>query len=169
MVEKNLQRFCDLAVSLGAVDAKIIRADQVVVKSWVRWKCHFGCDSYGKSLMCPPYSPTPEETLALLKEYEYALLFRHKPSTPKAFAIELERRIFLEGYHAALCFTSGSCHLCEKCNLEEGYCLKPFEARPSMESCGISVFDTASNADFNMEVLKSKEQEYLLYALVLIR
>jgi len=167
--KNDLCRFCDLAVELGAVDAKIVRSEQVVVRDWVRWKCRFGCKSYGKSLMCPPYTPTPEETRSLLKEYEYALLFRFKPSTPKSLAVELERRIFLEGYHAAFAFTSGSCNLCEECNIEEGYCVKPFEARPSMESCGISVFETARNAGYKIEVLKSKEQDYLRYGLVLIR
>ena len=169
MGKVDLTRFCGLAVKLGAVDAKVIRADQVVVKNWVRWKCHFGCDSYGKSLMCPPYSPTPEETLALLKEYEYALLFRSKPDTPKRLAVELERRIFLEGYHAALAFTSGSCNLCKECNLAGGLCVKPLEARPSMESCGISVFETARNAGYKIEVLNSKDQSYLRYGLVLIQ
>ena len=166
--KNNLSIFCNLAFELGAVDAKVIRADQVVVRSWVRWKCRFGCDSYGKSLMCPPYTPTPEETQALLKEYKFALLFRFKPSTPKTLAVELERRIFLDGYHAALAFTSGSCNLCEECNVGRGYCVKPFEARPSMESCGISVFDTARNAGYNIKVLKSKDQDYLRYGLVLI-
>jgi predicted metal-binding protein len=169
MVEENLQRFSDLAISMGAVDAKIIKADQIVVKKWVSWKCHFGCNSYNRSLMCPPYTPTPEETQELLKEYEYALLFRHKPSASKALVVELERSIFLEGYPAALGFASGSCHLCEKCNYEVGYCLKPFEARPSMESCGISVFDTASNSGYDIQVIKSKEQEYLRYGLILIK
>jgi len=164
----NLSRFCDLAVQLGAVDAKVIRADQIVVKDWVRWKCRFGCDIYGKSLMCPPYTPTPEETRALLKEYEYALLFRSEPSTPKTLAAELERRIFMEGYYAALAFTSGSCKLCEECNVERGYCIKPFQARPSMESCGISVFETARKAGYEIEVLKSKNEGYLRYGLVLI-
>jgi len=169
MKEKDdFSRFCDLAVKLGAVDAKAIRADQVVVREWVRWKCRFGCNSYGRSLMCPPYTPTPQETRALLKEYKYALLFRFKPSTPKSLAVELERRIFLEGYPAALAFSSGSCNLCEKCNVERGYCLKPLEARPSMEGCGISVFETASNAGYKIEVLKSKGQNYLRYGLVLI-
>jgi len=164
-----LCRFCDLAVELGAVDAKIIRADQIVVKEWVRWKCHFGCDSYGKSLMCPPHSASPEETRSLLKEYECALLFRSRSSAPETLAVELERRIFLEGYPAALGFASGSCKLCEECNLKGGYCVRPFEARPSMESCGISVFDTARNAGYEIKVLKSKEEQYLRYGLVLIR
>lgn len=170
MEEKDeLSRFCSLAVRLGAVDAKVIRTDLVVVRKWVRWKCRFGCGSYGKSLMCPPYTPTPREMQALLEEYEYALIFRFKPSTPKSLAVELERHIFLAGYPAALAFTSGSCNLCEKCNVEGGYCVKPLEARPSMESCGISVFETASNAGYKIEVLKSKGQDYLRYGLVLIR
>ncbi len=112
MKKNELSGFCDLAVELGVVDAEIIRADQIVVKEWVRWKCHLGCDSYGKSLMCPPHSPSREETRSLLKEYEYALLFRSKSSAPRTLAVELERRIFLEGYPAALGFTSGSCRLC---------------------------------------------------------
>lgn len=166
---EDLSKLCDLSVQLGAVDAKVIRADQVVVKEWVRWKCRFGCNSYGKSLMCPPFSPTAEETRALLKDYEYVLLFRSKPSAPKSLAIELERRIFLEGYHAALALASGSCHLCEKCHTDDGYCVKPSEARPSMESCGISVFETARNAGFSIVVLKSKNDEYLRYGLILVR
>lgn len=164
----ELSRFCGLAVQLGAVDPKLIRADQVVIRDWTRWKCQFGCGSYGKSLKCPPYTPTPDETRALLKEYEYALLFRSKPSNPRNLVVELERQIFLEDYHAALGFAAGPCRLCEKCNFEEGYCVKPLESRPSMESCGISVFETARNAGYEIEVLTSKEQEFLAYGLVLI-
>jgi predicted metal-binding protein len=119
--------------------------------------------------MCPPHSPTPDDTRALLTEYESALLFRFQPDTPKRFAADLERRIFLEGYPAALAFTSGSCKLCEPCNLHGGACVRPFEARPSMESCGISVFDTARNAGYAIEVLTSKDQRYLRYGLVLIQ
>jgi len=169
VLKKNdLSRFCDLAVKLGAVDAKIITTDQIVVRRWVRWKCRFGCDSYGKSLMCPPYTPTVEETQALLKEYKFALLFRFKPSTPKTLAAEIERQLFLEGYHAALAFSSGSCNLCKKCDVKKGYCVKPLQARPSMEGCGISVFETARNAGYKIEILKSRETEYLNYGLVLI-
>lgn len=168
----DFSKFCSLALQFGAEDAKTIGVDQIVVRNWVRWKCHFGCNSYGRILMCPPHTPTPEETRALLKEYKHALLFRFKSSTPKKIfqerTVELERRIFLEGYHAALAFTSGSCNLCEKCNYEKGYCIIPLKARPSMESCGISVFETARNAGYKIEVLL-KEQEFFRYGLVLIR
>jgi predicted metal-binding protein len=169
MKNEKISKFCELAVKMGAVDARIIEANQVVVKNWVRWKCRFGCAQFGKSLMCPPHSPTPEETRALLKEYNYALIFCRNSSNSKNIAVKLERYIFLDGNPAALAFTDGSCKLCEKCNIEFGFCLKPLEARPSMESCGISVFDTARNAGYKLEVLKSKSKEYLKYGLVLIQ
>jgi predicted metal-binding protein len=168
MKSNNLSRFCDLAVKEGAEDAKIIRTEQIVVKNWVRWKCRFGCSSYGRSLMCPPHSPTPDETKSLLKEYEHALLIRRKASSPKNIAVKLERKIFLEGYPAALALTDGSCNLCKECNIKEDHCLKPSEARPSMESCGISVFDTARNCGYKIEVLTSTSQEYFRYSLILI-
>lgn len=168
----DLTGFCDLAVDLGAADAKVIETDKVVVRNWVRWKCHFGCNTYGRSLMCPPHTPTPEETRSLIREYEYALLVRFKSSTPKSHiqnqTVELERHLFLEGYYSALAFTSGSCHLCDECNLEEGYCVKPRTARPSMESCGISVFETAKEAGYQIETLRSKSEKYFRYSLILL-
>jgi len=53
--------------------------------------------------------------------------------------------------------------------VEGGYYVKPLEAMPSMEACGISVFETASNAGYRIEVLRSKKQDYLRYGLVLMR
>ncbi|RJS76341.1 hypothetical protein CW712_02165 [Candidatus Bathyarchaeota archaeon] len=70
----------------------------------------------------------------------------------------MERKIFLAGYPAALAFSSSSCPLCEKCNVEGSYRVKPLEAKPSMEACGISVFETASNAGYRIEVLRSKSR-----------
>jgi len=115
-----LRGFCDSALRLGATDAKIIRSDQVEVRNWVRWKCRYGCSHYGRSLMCPPYVPTIQDMQNLLKEYSYALLFRCKTDDSGTLAIELERRVFLKGYHTALAFSSGSCHLCDKCEVKRG-------------------------------------------------
>ena len=168
MEKADLMKYCDLAKELGAADAQIIEVGQIIVREWVNWKCRFGCDTYGRSLMCPPHSPTTEDTNKLLKEYKYALLFRAKHSLPKYLAVDLEKKIFLDGYFKALSFISGSCHLCEKCNIDAGFCLNPLQARPSMESCGISVFETARNAGYNLTVLTSREVEYFRYSLILI-
>lgn len=160
-----------MAIEKGNVDAKIIPINNVVVANWVGWKCKFGCPKYGKSLMCPPHSPNPEQTQALLKDYEYAILLRMKSDWLEAhnFLVSVEHDAFLEGNYSALGLTSGACQLCEKCDVDGGLCIKPELARPSMESCGINVFSTAKNAGFNMKVLSSKDQKWHRFCLVLIR
>lgn len=40
----------------GAMAAKVINPSTVETADWVRWKCRFGCDCYGSSLVCPPRS-----------------------------------------------------------------------------------------------------------------
>lgn len=180
--QEDLERLCKLAIEKGAVDARIIAVNNIVVANWVYWKCRFGCSGYGKSLMCPPYSPNPEQTRALLKEYKYGLLLKMKPigseyqlswSDDRVRAhhllLELEREMFLRGNYSALSLTSGSCKLCEKCNVDGGPCIKSELARPSMESCGIDVFSTARNAGFDMKVLSSKDQEWYRFNLILVR
>lgn len=167
---ETLDRFCRLAIELGAEDAKIIDVDEIVVRNWVAWKCRFGCKTYGKCLSCPSFSPTPEETRTLLKEYSMGLIFRVKDRVNiSRIVTELERKAFLEGYYLAFGFTSGRCKLCEKCNVDRGFCLKPMEMRPSMEGCGIDVFATAENAGFEMNILKSRNEEYYRIGLLLIK
>ena len=166
---ENLSKFVDLAVQFGAEDAKIITTDQILVSSGTRWKCRFGCSQYGKSLMCPPYTSTLEEIRKLVHEYRYALLFRVRPSTSSNLAVELERRIFLNGYPSAIAFSADTCRLCDYCDVHKGFCVKSSEARPTMEACGIDVFETAKNAGYDMRVLTSRDQEYLWYGLLLTK
>jgi predicted metal-binding protein len=67
-----------LALELGAADAKVIPAEKVVVENRVVLKCKVGCPNYGKTLMCPPYAPTPEEFRKMVAEYSYALFMKFK-------------------------------------------------------------------------------------------
>jgi predicted metal-binding protein len=166
---QNLETVRNLVIKLGATDARIIPANQVVVNHWVRWKCRFGCPSYNTSLMCPPHSPTPDETRALLGEYEHAILFSFQSSTSRNIAADIEHQVFLQGYPAALALTFGSCHFCDTCNLDVGYCRHPQQTRPSMEGCGINVFATAANAGYALTVKTSRDQEYTRYGLLLVQ
>jgi len=173
-IEDDLRRFCQLAVQFGASEAKPIRTESVVVKDWVRLKCQFGCDGYGKRLTCPPYSPTPEETRRVLKGYDRAILLRFEPKEPvydqrdcHEAVTRLEREIFLSGYHGALGLVAGPCTYCEECNLKT--CLYPDLARPSMESCGIDVFSTARKAGFNLTVLRSRHEKPTYCSLLLVQ
>lgn len=67
-----------LALEFGASDAKIITADKVVVEDRVVLKCKVGCNNYGKTLACPPYTPSAEEFRKIVGEYRYALFMKFK-------------------------------------------------------------------------------------------
>jgi len=66
----------DAARNLGATEAKVIPASDIVVENRVPLKCRAGCIGYGKKLTCPPYVPTPDEFRKILSEYQYALLVK---------------------------------------------------------------------------------------------
>jgi predicted metal-binding protein len=68
----------DLALELGASVAKVIPANEIVVENRVVLKCRVGCKHYGKTLMCPPYSPSVDEFRKSLSEYSYALVLKFK-------------------------------------------------------------------------------------------
>lgn len=65
-----------MALELGAVDAKVITADKVVVEDRIVLKCKVGCPNYGKTLACPPYTPTAEEFRKIVSEYSYAVFMK---------------------------------------------------------------------------------------------
>ena len=55
----NINQFTflkDLALQLGATEAKIIPTKNITVENRVVLKCKIGCNNYGKTLMCPPYA-----------------------------------------------------------------------------------------------------------------
>jgi predicted metal-binding protein len=65
-----------LALDLGALEAKVIPASEIVVEDRVILKCKVGCPSYGKKFICPPFVPTVDEFRKMLKDYRSALLVR---------------------------------------------------------------------------------------------
>ena len=159
--------FVKKACALGAIEAKVIRADSVVTAPWVRLKCQFGCGGWGSSLCCPPHTPTPEETAKVVACYKRALLIHCKADKrPTKIAAAMEREIFLSGFYKALGFGAGPCRLCKECNFEG--CIRADDARPSMEACGIDVFATARANGFPIEVVGDESCEDNYYGLVLI-
>ena len=168
-LDEDLKPFAELAVRMGAVEAKAIDPKNIIVKDWVRLKCQYGCGNYGKSLTCPPYSPTPEQTRKVLKGYSRAILMRVPDESAAAHDIiaKLERRVFLSGYHSAFGLVAGPCERCEKCNLQQ--CVYPRLARLSLESSGIDVYATARKNGFHIEVLKTRRQKPTYFGLLLVQ
>jgi len=64
------------AKKLGALEAKIISPDKMVVEDRVLLKCRAGCNSYGHKFVCPPFAPTPDEFRKTLKEYKNILIVK---------------------------------------------------------------------------------------------
>ncbi len=161
---------CRMATEkVGAKDARIVAPSEVETAPWVRWKCRFGCDGYGRCLGWPPFTPGPEETRKVLNAYRRAVLIHFDPEADvKAAVADLEREIFLCGAWKAFGLGAGPCYLCKKCPVDQGRCRHAERARPAMEACGIDVFSTVKKAGFPIEVVKSTRQCPNYYGLVLV-
>ena len=163
-----IKKLCASAKKLGADDAIIINPKDVETPEWVRLKCKYGCDGYGSSLCCPPYSPAPSETRKILDCYTKAILIHREREGVKEITIALEREAFLSGFYKAWSMGSGPCRLCrESCSFDKG-CRHSDKARPSMEACGIDVFATVRKFNLPIKVVTDYGQETNFYGLVLI-
>jgi predicted metal-binding protein len=161
------RRIIQAALKLGAIAAKIVRPSSIETAPWVRWKCQFGCGGYGSSLVCPPHSPTPKQTRAMLGAYKRGVLFESPRGQPKRIAAALERQLFLAGFYKAFGLGAGPCHLCDTCAFERG-CRHPHEARPAMEACGIDVYASARKHGFTINVVRTRRDRQHYFGLVLI-
>jgi predicted metal-binding protein len=173
MVAETVEAYCKRALEMGIDGAKVIEPRSIVTADWVRMKCQFGCRGYGLRLCCPPHTPTPEVTRRMLDSHQKALLLHRrleKGQRTKELnqaVVRLEREIFLDGYYKAWSMGSGPCRLCEKCD-PSGFCHHEYEARPSMEACGIDVFRTARENGFPIRVVRTQDEERNCYGLILV-
>lgn len=174
----DLEKYCEMARGSGATHAKVIHPNTVVTAAWVRFKCLFGCP-YKHRYSCPPHTPTPEETRATLDSYVRAILFhveapssRERGKNMVAYLdalVKLEGELFKDGYYKAFVMLAGPCVLCRECGKTEGIpCRLPARTRPSMEACGIDVFQTARNNGFFIRTLRDKSETQNLYCLMLV-
>jgi predicted metal-binding protein len=73
--EIDLKVLCDVAIEKGATRAKAIEARLIVVDERVQLKCRYPpCFSYGKNLMCPPYTPSAKEFRGYVAKYKHAII-----------------------------------------------------------------------------------------------
>lgn len=167
MDDKEKKEIITLCLDRKAIDAKYIDPKSIIVSEWVRYKCQYGCPDYGKCYGCPPYSPTPEITRKIIAAYSLALLvhFGGDVRVTKTI-VEIEKEVFLRNYYKVISFGAGPCNLCKTCS--ENGCNFSQKVRPSMEACGIDVYQTVRNNGFPINVLTSKEEKENCYGLILI-
>ena len=175
----DLEKYCQRAIAGGATHAKQIHPGSVVTAAWVRWKCQYGCPDYGKRYTCPPNTPTPEQTKAMIDCYHRAILFhieapygKERKEHYKKFydtLLDLEGEMFKDGYYRAFVILAGPCMLCKECAKSTGSpCNFGFRARPSMEAVGIDVYQTARNNSFFIKPLRERTETQNSYCLMLV-
>jgi len=180
MNESDRKKIETLAQEHGAEDCRWIPGDQVQVRQWVRFKCMFGCDSYGRKGTCPPEVPSVAECRSLFKEYDHILVMRlsaklDAPEDRKEWSrkknaklLQLEKMVFFDGYHKAFLLEMDECRICKECSASRVECEKPHLARPSPESLGVDVFSTVRSLGFPIDVLSEYDQTMNRYSFLLV-
>lgn len=179
METSDLKGYCKAAFEKGASHVRVIPTESIVTAPWVRLKCQFGCARYSSGYCCPPDTPNAEQTKTFLDSYGRAILFHLKsPKTRDrsdriknffSFLVHLEGEVFKDGFYKAFVFLAGPCRLCDECGKLSGKpCLFPDKARPSMEACGIDVYQTVRKNGLFIEPLREITQTSNNYCLMLV-
>ena len=168
-LQADLERYRLLAMELGATDARVIRAEDVIIDERVRGKCRYPtCPSYNTNMNCPPHTMAVDEFRTLVSKYSYAVFFkvdvlsgrmedfeRVTNKTITNIVWKLESAAFYDGYYLATGFGATNCKEIFCRNLEcaalagKG-CRHPFKARPGMHGMGIDAFRMAANVGWEL-------------------
>jgi len=164
----------------GFPDFEWIDPGKIIVAQWIRLKCMFGCNEYGKNASCPPNTPLVAECERFFKEYSEAVVFHFekivdKPEDRFQWTKEvnlrlfaLEREIFLVGYPKAFLLFMDSCYLCNDCQGLRNRCKNPKSARPTPEAMAVDVFATVKQIGYSINVLTDYSQKMDRYAFLMI-
>ena len=161
-------------------DFRWIDPKDIVVAQWVRMKCRFGCDEYGKNACCPPSTPSVDECKNFFGEYTECAVFHFQKNVEKpedrhewakeidARLLKLEREVFLAGNPKTFLLFMDSCDVCETCAEERAKCKDKRSARPTPEAMAIDVFSTVKQLNYPIEVLKDYSASMNRYAFLLV-
>jgi len=170
----------DIFHSHGFEDFKKFDPRRVIISSWVRMKCMFGCPDYGRVASCPPQVPSVEEGQLFFQDYITGVVFHFQKSLERPedrFAwtkktnlelLKVEREVFVRGYEKAFLLFMDSCGLCAECAGKREACKLPRQSRPTPEALAMDVYATVRRLDFPIQVLKDYGQPMNRYAFLLI-
>ncbi len=153
---------------------------EIVVAQWVRMKCAYGCDGYGRNASCPPNTPSVDECRRFFAEYQTAVMVHfekrvEQPEDRRPWArqmnqllLKLERDVFLQGHPKAFALYMDNCRVCAECEAKLVDCRSPESIRPAPEAMAVDVFSTAHAAGFPIEVLTDYTQPMNRYGFLLV-
>ena len=175
-IQKDMERYQNLAIEQGATDAMILSTDQILIDERVRMKrLHPICSGYGSNIHCPPYVGSLEETRTLVKRYRYALFIMLQVPAEELVGVQaingktsvmsskqlyeivsaIESAAFYDGHHLALGFATGCKSVwCpdDTCSAIQpgGTCRHPLKARAGMDAMGMDVYTMATQVGWTM-------------------
>ena len=177
----SLELYWSKVIEGRSAEAKLVHPSSIVTAPWVRMKCQFGCTMYGKGYCCPPDTPTPDQMRRILDSYHRGILFHVEAAkmpgrSRKKYLmdffgslVDLEADMFKDGYYKVFALLAGPCELCKECAKQGGKpCAFGLRARPSMEGCGIDVYQSARNNGFFIRPLREKEETQNNFCLLLV-
>ena len=173
---QDLERYVQKALEMGASQAAVIKAEDILVAERITLKCQIPrCFGYGAGAHCPPNTLKPGELRDLLQKYHWAVLFtldvppeviiREKTTIKERVGAfqkiykmvsEVESLAFYDGHYLAFGFGAGSCRhtFCgelETCAAMEGKrCRVSLRSRPSMEAVGIDVYQLVARQGWDI-------------------
>lgn len=180
-LKKDLERYKEKAIEIGASKAKILKTEDILIDERVILKCQVPrCFGYGVGAHCPPNTLKPAELRMYLKKYKWAIFFvidvppevivRDKATIKERVAVyqkvykivsDIESAAFYDGYYLAFGFAAGSCRhtfcgLENNCLAMEGQrCRFSLRARPSMEAVGIDVYKMVAQSGWEIYPIAS--------------
>ncbi|MCP8304100.1 MAG: DUF2284 domain-containing protein [archaeon] len=95
-LEADAKELSEIAIKSGASKAKPIKAEQIIVDERVLLKCRYPpCMWYGQCLMCPPFTPSPQEFSRYLQKYRYAVIVQFEFPYPDELATRVNKDVTL--------------------------------------------------------------------------
>ena len=161
-------------------DFRWIDVSNIVVAEWVRFKCMWGCKSFGQRANCPPNTPSVDECRRLFEGYNLVAIFHFTKEVSNqeemyewmesvnARLLSAERSAFLAGYYKAFALYVGSCRLCSDCTAIRTDCRNKMSSRPAPDALGVDVFTTVRKVGYPISVLTNPEQEMNRYGFILV-
>jgi predicted metal-binding protein len=177
MLMEELDR---LIASAGFADHRWTDGSKIAVARWVRMKCTYTCDAYARQACCPPNVPSVDECADFFADYERIAVIhiqkagdtdaamREWKKEVNASLLQLERAVFLAGYHKAMVLFPGDCSLCPECVARLEDCRFPDSSRPTLEALAVDVFATARGLGYPIKVLTDRSQTMDRYAVLLV-
>jgi len=175
-LQEDLEAYKEKAMALGATQAAIVKAKDIIVDERVVLKCQIPrCFGYGTCAHCPPHTMKPGELRQLLEGYRWAVFFivdvpsgiivrdkatikEREAAYQKIFHIvnDIESMAFYDGHYLSFGLAAGSCRhtFCsaqESCQALEGKrCRISLRSRPSMEAVGIDVYKMVAQSGWDI-------------------